>query len=123
MSQTVKTKEKSNKLSEIKIQKILNKIESLNLSYSYISQLKLPGKGNKGNKLFLWNSKIYSAVAIIVLALSISLKWFYNEWTTKVGNFRITNFFYKFNRNRDLDGPAVSALAVRKLSYVLNGQS
>ncbi|XP_026764666.1 uncharacterized protein LOC113523001 [Galleria mellonella] len=84
MSQTnQKTCEKKLKIAEQKVIKILNKIESLKLNNSYISQLDFQDKVN-GYKLKIGYTKCNIVLSFIILMISLlSVKWFYGEFTTK----------------------------------------
>ncbi|CAG9795367.1 unnamed protein product [Diatraea saccharalis] len=76
-----KTCDKKSKTAEYKIQKILNKIESLKISDSYLSQLKLPEKEKKPNKKIGIHLKVYSSIGVVLIGIIV--KWFYNEITSK----------------------------------------
>lgn len=85
----VKTCEKKLKAAELKISKILNKIDSLNLNSSYISKLNVKGK-RKISLVFLSKSQWFNvSFAIVVFSVLISVVWWaYTEWpSSQVSTF------------------------------------
>ncbi|XP_059052928.1 uncharacterized protein LOC131847381 [Achroia grisella] len=78
-----KTCEKKLKIAEQRVIKIINKIESLKLNSSYISQLDFHGKVS-GYKFKIGETKchIVFSVAVVIISLLIA-RWLYGEITTK----------------------------------------
>lgn len=85
MSQASRNKlcDKKFKTAELKVLKILNKIESLKLSNSYISSLYIPVDRSKLGKHFHGEPKIYCLCLVLTILLFGAWR-FYSEIETKV---------------------------------------
>lgn len=82
MKYTAKVYDKKYKTAELKIIKILNKIETFKLKNSYISQIKVPNKSKWPNfdVNFLKDKTHFIALLlIIVLSIICGLWWKYND--------------------------------------------
>ncbi|XP_028167382.1 uncharacterized protein LOC114357798 [Ostrinia furnacalis] len=75
--------EKKGKSAELRVQKILNKIESLKLSNAYISQLQLPKTEGRMKKVLNRNPKLYSFITVLVLCVGMIVQWFMKDLSTK----------------------------------------
>ncbi|XP_026738372.1 uncharacterized protein LOC113506432 [Trichoplusia ni] len=80
MSQSVRPKScaKTYKTAELKVLKILSKIDSLKLSSSYISQLDIP-KSSESNVLRRKSTVYVSLAAVLVGVMLLSARWVHKE--------------------------------------------
>lgn len=80
MNQTVKSCPKNFKNAEMKLFKIMNKIDSLKLSNSYVLLLEIHKNGKsvclKGKSL-----RYFLFSVVIVCVLAFSARWIYNEFS------------------------------------------
>ncbi|KAH9629830.1 hypothetical protein HF086_011480 [Spodoptera exigua] len=82
-----KTCAKTYKTAELKVMKILNKIDSLKLSNSYIAQLDIPKIS--GEKVFGRKSSSYVVlIAVLISAFLLSARWIYTEFLESRPAFR-----------------------------------
>lgn len=80
MSQSVRPKScaKSYKTAELKVLKILSKIDSLKLNSSYISQLDIP-KSSESNVLLRKSTVYVLLAAVLVGVMLLSARWVHKE--------------------------------------------
>lgn len=83
--------EKKGKGAELRVQKIINKIESLKLSDAYISRLSIPKKEGRAKKGFSRNPKLYSLVTVLVLFVGMVTQWYLKDVSTKVSRHFISH--------------------------------
>ncbi|CAH0407209.1 unnamed protein product [Chilo suppressalis] len=81
MNPSSKTCDKRSKAAEYKLQRILNKIETLKISDSYLSQIKFPGKEKRSSKKITNYVKVYSGICVVLVGVTV--KWFYDDITSK----------------------------------------
>lgn len=85
MKHTAKIYDKKYKTAELKIIKILNKIESFKLDNSYTSQINVPTKRYNFDVNFLKPKTHFVVVLFIILLCFISVLWWkYNDIQEKV---------------------------------------
>lgn len=79
--QTSKTCAKTYKTAELKVMKILNKIDSLKLSNSYIARLDIPKSNVKKEKVLGRKTSSYIVlIAVLISAFVFSARWIYTEF-------------------------------------------
>ncbi|KAL4707626.1 hypothetical protein ACJJTC_014731 [Scirpophaga incertulas] len=82
MSQVAsKVSDKVIKTAESKIQKILNKIDTHNLSNSFVSKLNVKDKKKKHNNLS--GTKISTGIAVFILLVGGAAKWLYHDLSSQ----------------------------------------
>lgn len=72
---------KTYKTAELKMMKILNKIDSLKLSNSYIARLDIPKSSEKKEKVLGRKTSSYIVlIAVLISAFVFSARWIYTEF-------------------------------------------